>query len=156
LLLAGKFTVDGDLSDGVLLSEKILVLVDTNAWLKLVDGRGFIDEIEEALDIKPIFYCTESVLRELRDKSGLKGAIGTKARKALELAEKICKSIKVDGGSADKDIINTALEYRSKGYTVIVVTSDRELRRKLRKYHIITMYYREKQDRFELEDNPVL
>jgi rRNA-processing protein FCF1 len=136
--------------------KNLLVLVDTNAWLILAEGRGFIDEIGEALETKPDFYCTRSVIRELREKALYKGTTGIKAKRALELAEKYCKVIEIDGGSADKDILNISLEYKKEGYVIIVVTSDRKLRKKLREHNITTMYYREKQDRFELEDKTVL
>ena len=135
---------------------KIIVIIDTNTILLLMKGIGFKEAIEEKLDVKPLYYCPESIINELKRISDGKTLLSSQAARALKLIDKVCMITPKKSSDADTDILLNAVEYHDLGYNVLVVTSDRVLRKKLRKAGVPTVYYREKQGRYELEYEPSL
>jgi len=120
------------------------------------EGKRVIESIEEKLAIKFQIICPPSVIRELDKMSRSKGEISRKAKLALKIVEGKCIEGEEFTGQADRDVIFNALELKDKGNLVIVATSDRELRKKIRETGIPTAYYREKQDRVELDYLPLV
>ncbi len=135
---------------------KVLVLMDTNALLMMMERTGLFECIEESLETKPIYACTESVVKELEEIKRRGGPLSWKASLALEKIVPACRILSRKASNTDDDIVENAIEARDEGYHVIVATSDRDLRKKLRKHGIPTAYYRESQRRFELDYKPLL
>jgi rRNA-processing protein FCF1 len=128
---------------------KVYAVLDSNALLQIYRGVGLFEQIEESLDVKPIYVCPEDI--ESRG-----GELSRAARLALEVATGICSELKTGEKSGDNSVIKAALELQEEGSKVLVVTSDRELRKRLRTLGIKTVYYRESQHRFEVEVKDVL
>ena len=135
---------------------KVYAVLDSNALLQIYRGVGLFEQIEESLDVKPIYVCPDAVLKELEDIESRGGELSRAARLALEVATGICSELKTGEKSGDNSVIKAALELQEEGCKVLVVTSDRELRKRLRTLGIKTVYYRESQHRFEVEVKDVL
>ncbi len=136
--------------------KKPVIILDTNMLLLLYRGKQVFDNIEEKLAIKPDYICPETVVLELEKFSKEKNSNARIAKRVIENLDKLCRRTPSKSPSADKDIIIQSLELQEKGHIVIVATNDRDLRRKLREAGIPTAYYRESQDRIEIEYIPLL
>ncbi len=131
----------------------VIVLLDTNALMMISEGVNVISDLEEELATKPVYVCLESIVKELEriaESSGVKES--KKARLALEVVNEKCIIVKSDFETADRDLISKALEFKSKGYRVIVATNDREIRRKLREAGVTVAFYRESKNKFTVEE----
>ena len=145
--------MDGEL----LVSKRPIVIVDTNMLMLMAEGVPVIDWIEELIDTKPVILCPEGVVRELESLKERVGVLGKKASFAHELARRYCERREGYGSSSvDKEIIALAVQEKEKGNTVIVATSDRNLRRTLREIGISTIFYRESQNKLEIERTPLI
>ncbi len=126
------------------------VLLDTNMLMLNARGIDVFEQIGDLLLSNPEFYVVKPVIDELE---AIKSRGGVKERKAadlaLELVRRKCRVIDVErkpGESVDDIIVRVAAE---KGF--IVATSDRELRRKLRRKGIPEIYYREEKQLLEAQ-----
>ncbi len=126
---------------------RIGVLLDTNILLLLGDAVDVFEQIEALLLTKPRYYVIAPVLEELRRiAERASPALRRKARLALSVVEKKCIVIEPPRRlpSVDDMLVETA---RLHGF--VVATSDRELRRKLRRNNIPEIYYREEKRMLE-------
>ncbi len=126
---------------------RIGVLLDTNILLLIGDGVDVFSQIEELLLTKPTYYVIKPVIEELEKLSrSRKPSLRRKARLALELARRLCVVIEPPRilPSVDDMIAETALIHG-----LIVATSDRGLRRKLREKGVPEIYYREEKHMLE-------
>ncbi len=125
------------------------VVFDTSILLLLYDSVPVFDEVSRVLESLPECIVTKQVLLELEKIA--RSSISEKkraARLALEAIEKHkCKVVEVGGRDADESIIEYVLSDRE----AIAATADRELRRKLRKKGIPSIYYRESMHGLMLE-----
>ncbi|MEM3279393.1 MAG: hypothetical protein QW039_00880 [Fervidicoccaceae archaeon] len=138
------------------INTKLFVILDSNALLQIYRGVSIFDQIEETLDISPVYICPDAVLNELKKISEKEGEISRAAKLAIEYANNACVPYITGEKSGDRAILKASIELSSEGKTVIVSTSDRKLRSRLRSMGIKTAYYRETQHRFEVEARDVL
>jgi len=133
------------------------VIVDTNMFMLMGRGLPVLAWIEELLDAKVNVVCTKKALLELEKLSKQGGARGRQAALAMRIAESACSEVvEAEAETADKEIVSVAVERAARGSVVVVATSDRRLRRALRKAGIPTAYYRESQEKLEIERAPLL
>ncbi len=129
---------------------RIKVLLDTNILMLIGRGIDVFTQIEELLDTKPEYYVIKPVIWELKKIAVHGGVKERKAAKlALELVRRKCRIIETSlppGKTVDDLLLETALE---KGF--IVATSDRGLRRRLRKAGIPEIYFREEKQLLEAQ-----
>jgi len=145
--------LDGEL----LVNRRPVVIFDTNMFMLMAEGVPVIEWIEELIDTKPVVLCPEGVFKELESLTEQGGALGRRASFARELALRYCeRRERYETGSVDKEIIAVAVQEKEKGSTVIVATSDRSLRKALREIGISTIFYRESQDKLEIEHAPLI
>lgn len=133
-------------------NKKIYVIMDTNMLLMHLVKYDIFEEISELLGYKPIFICPESVMKEIETISREKSEAGALALKVKEAIKDKCNIAGSNYDSADTDIISLAVGLSENG-VVIVATNDRELRKRLKKANIKSIYYRESQDRLETDFN---
>lgn len=137
-------------------TNKILILLDTNTLIQLYEGGNLFEDIEGSLDVSPIYICPDAVLAELEKFSLKTDELGRASRLALNIAKNKCKIMNTGEISGDRALIKLAYELTKKGERVMVATSDRELRKRLSQMGIRTIYYRKTQHRFEVETKDVL
>ncbi len=129
---------------------RIKVLLDTNILMLIGRGIDVFTQIEELLDTKPEYYVIKPVIGELKKIAVHGGVKERKAAKlALELVRRKCRIIETSlppGKTVDDLLLETALE---KGF--IIATSDRGLRRRLRKAGIPEIYFREEKQLLEAQ-----
>jgi len=116
------------------------VLLDTNFLLLPVQFKlDIFTVIPELLNDRVEFYIVDKTLEELRMLSRNKGRDGMAAKVALKLLGKFgVKKLKSKGKKADDAIVDAA----KNGY--IVATNDVELRRRLERIGITTIFLRGK------------
>ncbi|MEB3774474.1 MAG: 30S processome protein Utp24 [Desulfurococcales archaeon] len=142
---------------GRLGSAKRIVIIDTNTLLYM--AQGLIPPstlLEEAY--YPRLATTSRVIEELNYIIGKGRPLDAKrARTALGLIERLgVEVLPWDGeGDADDSIEWVATTLKHAGHRVMVATSDRELRERLRMKGIPTIYYRRSRGGVEVEwDTP--
>ena len=137
--------------------KRVALIVDTNMLIYMAQGLFSPSMILEAVGYPYTMILTPPILRELRDLS-LKGRPKERitAAKALEIIE---KQGYVEAGDealkADDSIEAIALRLKASGCRVVVATTDRELRRRLRARGIPSLYYRRARASLELEWEPI-
>ncbi|MEM1619496.1 MAG: hypothetical protein QXU97_00370 [Fervidicoccaceae archaeon] len=136
----------------------VLLLLDSNALLMRAEGLPVEEALSELLDVKPRVLCPRAVIEELVSLRARGGELGRRAERALEIAARICSDTPAaeKAEKADEALLELALELRESGAIVVVATSDRELRGRLRRAGVPTLFYRESQRRFELEREPLI
>ena len=135
---------------------KTVIIIDTNFLIMMVKGLITPSMISEAIDLSYEMISPEAVRRELLElaERSTKTSLRKHAKRALELAEKMkIKFIddKYENMKADDAIQALALDLKPIRKYIFVATSDRELRRRLRRIGIQSIYYRESERRLELE-----
>ncbi len=135
---------------------RAIVIVDTNFLIMMAKGLIAPSMVSEVLEISYAFISPVAIkieLKRLAEKSP-KSSMRRLAEKALEIAEKIGVEF-LDGKyasmKADDAVQALALDLKSSRKYVLVATSDRELRRRLRILGIPSIYYRESEARLEIE-----
>lgn len=115
------------------------VLLDTSFLLAILELHINLDsELDRILDEKYEIMIPEAVLDELKKIAEKNDKRGRMANLALRIAS--AYRIIREKGEADDVLINLALSKRK----VIVATSDRNLRKRLRRLGIPTIYVRQK------------
>lgn len=135
---------------------KPTVVLDTNILMLLHGGVDVLGTLEDVLEARPRYLVPSLVVEEL-ERISEKGSPKERraARFALSLIQRLGLEVveveRLPGEGVDDAIARFA---RDNGY--IVATSDRELRRKLRRMGVLDAYYRESERRVELGgDTPV-
>jgi len=137
----------------------VVIVVDTNTLILM--ARGFIapSMIGEAVEASYRLVAPLEVKRELERlaESHPRPAIRRYSRTALELAGRLgVEWVEVGGGGdVDDSIEALAAGLRAEGARVIVATSDRGLRRRLRRRGIPTLYYRESEGILQVDWSPL-
>lgn len=135
----------------------ITLLVDTNMLMLIAKGVITPTHIMEALEASYTILVPESVLVELERlaRSPPNPSTARIAKRALELlSSRRIKYTVVESrvpGSVDDDLISLSIKMKSSGVRVIVATSDRGLRRRLRSHGVPTLYYRESEGLLEAD-----
>ncbi len=123
-------------------------VLDTSVLMLAYEGVDVIGEIERVLESKPELVVTSRVVEELQRLASSQSTRKRRAaRLALQLVERYCKVVSAKGETADDTIIDYVVRDRE----AIVVTADRELRRRLRELGIPHIYYKEERKGFKLE-----
>ncbi|HEW63542.1 PIN domain-containing protein [Fervidicoccus fontis] len=130
--------------------KNIYVVLDTNFLFMHLRKFDVFEEISSLINYKPEFICLESVLNELEKLERKNRKNDNEIKKRIGLIKEKCELQKSNYFSADKDILEIALNLTEKGI-VIVATNDRELRRKLRQIGIKSIYYRESENSLETD-----
>jgi len=134
-------------------SRRITVLLDTNMLLLMARGVRVLELIEEKMLTKPRYIVITPVYNELvKIASSGKPSLSRMARLALDIVSKYCELVEYPvkpGEKVDDAILRYALENN-----VVVATSDRELRRRLREHGLPEIYLREESWRIEVEGVP--
>ncbi|MEB3779378.1 MAG: hypothetical protein GSR85_04015 [Desulfurococcales archaeon] len=138
-------------------NKRVIVILDANTLIYMAEGLMPPSLIDSVLDTGYRMVTLGEVVGELRRLRDKRGKTGKLASKALELMERLEINIisPISDASADDAIEAKALELKRRGYRVIVATSDRELRRRLKRHGIPTLYYRESRGAPELEWLPI-
>ncbi|MCE4612622.1 MAG: hypothetical protein F7C07_02170 [Desulfurococcales archaeon] len=134
--------------------EAFKVVIDTNFIVQLGEGSITLGMLEDALVSRYELIVPASVLDEARRLFGMTGkTISRKVVKGLEIIERKGFSIAEHSRSlsADKAVIEVAYRLKKDGKRVVVATSDREVRRVLRKIGVPTVYLRESKGLLEVD-----
>ena len=137
--------------------QRIIVIMDSNMLISISSGQIPPSLIDQALESSYVIGIPKAVVRELRHLSETAPIQKTRklAKKALELLSsgRIQYTILEEKGYKDVDdeIVALALDYRDRGYRVIVATNDKGLRRRLKTHNIPTLYYRESESLLEAD-----
>ena len=126
------------------------VVLDTNMLMLLHQGVDVIGALEEALNTKPRYVVPDLVVEEL-ERIAERGS--PKERRAARFAMSVIERLGLDVVRVERrpgESVDDALARYAKEHGYIVATSDRELRRKLRRMGVLDAYYRESENRVEL------
>ncbi len=136
---------------------KRIALLDTNTLIYMAQGLIPPSTLLEEAGY-PQLATTSKVVEEL-EKLAILGKPSTRraARAALSLLDRLGVKVLEWGGSGDADdsLEAAALQLKHSGAQVVVATSDRALRSRLRLHGIPTLYYRESRGGVELEWDPL-
>jgi len=138
--------------------ERLAVILDSNTLIMMASGAVAPSMIGEALGAAYDLYATDSVLEELERLAAThpRQTVRRLAAGALRLAERLgVKALETGVRDADDSIEAAARSLRAEGLRVVVASSDRTLRRRLRKLGVPTLYYRESEGILELEWEPL-
>ena len=126
--------------------------MDSNFLFHVVSAKlDIFSEIENLIPGRVQFCIADLVIRELVNLSIKKSEVGRKAKFALRLADK-CDNLKIE--SKDLENVDDALVRFAGKNKVIVATSDKELRHRLRDINVPVIYVRGR-SRVELEGFPL-
>ena len=137
--------------------KRIVLILDTNMAIYMAQGLFSADSILDALGFPYLILVTPPVLEELRRiASSGRPSEARRASRALEVLEREGYIEAGEAGErADDSIVSLAVKLKSSGCRVVVATSDRELRRRLRSLGVPTLYYRESRGSVEVEWEPI-
>ncbi|MEN3000090.1 MAG: hypothetical protein ABDH61_05915 [Acidilobaceae archaeon] len=130
----------------------IVLLLDTNMLLLLASGNVSMTRLEQVLEMPFVALVTSSILEELRSLASRPEARAP--RRALELVQSMGAKVLETRGGADDSLVEISTRLKGK-CRVVVATSDRELRSRLRLLGIPTLYYRAARGDVELEWPPL-
>lgn len=132
------------------------MLLDANTIIYMAQGlippSTLLDEAGH-----PRLATTSKVVEELERLAGsAKPSVARAARTGLRLLSRLgVEVIPWNGeGDADDSIESIAIQLKASGARVVVATSDRSLRARLRLHGVPTLYYRESRGGVELEWEP--
>ena len=137
--------------------KRVKVLLDTNTILYILEGIIAPSHIMEALEAAYELVLPKTVVEELERlaSSAPRASIRRRARRALSLLQQGVLDVTIleyeYDGPVDDSLVELALELKAQGERVIVATSDKELRAKLRRRGIPSLYYRESSGLLEAE-----
>ena len=126
--------------------------MDSNfLFLVVSTGLDIFSEIENLIPGRVQFCIADPIRKELVKLSLKKSEVGRKARFALRLADK-CDNIKIESKGFEK-VDDVLIRFAGRN-EVIVATSDKELRQRLRDINVPVIYVRGR-SRVELEGFPL-
>ena len=136
---------------------KVAVILDTNTLLLMAGGLVSPEMLYSVVESGADLIVPSQVLEELRSILSRGGLRGKRARLALEIAGRLgAREAPVPlEGSADRAVEALARELLGRGCRVMVATSDRSLRRRLRRAGVPTVYYRASEGRLEADWLPI-
>ncbi|MEM0490956.1 MAG: PIN domain-containing protein [Acidilobaceae archaeon] len=133
----------------------LILILDSNMLIYIAKGLIPLSSLGDILESIYKLVVPSRVIEELKSISMRGGLEGKYARKALELLNNINVEVAlVDSNRADDAIVDLALKFKSE-CRVVVATSDRELRSRLKSLSIPTLYYRVSRGSVELEWLPL-
>ncbi|MCE4602933.1 MAG: 30S processome protein Utp24 [Desulfurococcales archaeon] len=136
---------------------KRIALLDTNTLIYMAQGLIPPSTLLEEAGY-PRLATTSRVVEELEKISTLgKPSTSRAAKAALKLLHRLDIEVLewTGAGDADDSLEAVALQLKHSGVSVIVATSDKTLRSRLRLHGIPTLYYRESRGGVELEWEPL-
>jgi len=138
--------------------KRVALIADSNFLIMLANGTIAPSQIIEALESSYTLLVPKSVIEELRRvaRSAPQASTRRLASRALWLLEsgKITYKLLEDAppkGDIDDHLVELAAGLAREGSIVVVATSDRGLRRKLRMRGIPSLYYREDEGGLRVE-----
>ncbi len=138
-----------------LAKRRLAVLADTNFLIMIVKGEITPTLILDTLERSYALLVCDTIVSELKQLSTSAPHLSTRraAKRALEILNNIPNTciIECPEGKADDSILLAALYLKDGGTSVVLATSDRELRRRARQVGIPTLYYRESERRLEVD-----
>ncbi len=139
------------------LRKRIALIAATNFLMYLAEGLIAPTQVFDALEAAYEIIVPSFVLKELERiaASAPQAKIRRVAKRALDLLGEGRIPHKVleapSEGDVDDSIIQLSLLLKNKGFNVVVATSDRELRKRLRRAGVPTLYYRESSGELEVD-----
>ncbi|MGC9071662.1 MAG: PIN domain-containing protein [Acidilobus sp.] len=135
---------------------KVTILLDTNFLLMMARGSIPPSSIGDVVKASYAMVTTSAVVKELELIKGHGDLIAREASFAFQLIERLGVTVvDVKAAEADRSLLLLASSMKERGETVIVATSDKGLRRLLRKAGVPTLYYREEGSTIEIEWEPL-
>ena len=137
--------------------DRIVVLLDSNFLMYMASGMITPSMILDAIEHKYTLATLTCVISELSRVEATSPQLKYRrlASRALELIKELGVTIidvRAEGLAAVDDVIvETAKALKSRGCRVVVGSNDRDLRRRLRRLGIPTMYYRESEGILEVD-----
>ncbi|MDM7274910.1 MAG: PIN domain-containing protein [Thermoprotei archaeon] len=131
----------------------VTLILDSNMAMYIVRGLTTLTSIGEVLDSKFDVIVPVAVLKELESIAGSQSYKGRLALRALEALRRVAGTVETLNTNPDDAIVEAALKL--KDCRVVVATSDRELRKRLKTHGIPTLYYRKSKGGVELEWSPL-
>ncbi|MEB3817031.1 MAG: PIN domain-containing protein [Desulfurococcales archaeon] len=139
-------------------SKGVIVVLDTNTLILMAAGVIPPSLLAETLESSHELVAPTAVKEELERLSAShpRSLTRRRARAALNLAERLSVTwVNTTLKEADDAIEELARALKAEGCRVVVATSDRSLRRRLRSIGVPTLYYRESEGRLELDWSPL-
>ncbi|GBF09000.1 hypothetical protein apy_07250 [Aeropyrum pernix] len=133
---------------------KVVVLLDSNTLILMASGRIAPSMILEAINSSFTPATTSTVVAELRELAEIHKTrlLGRRAQTALRLLQQMgVEVIETESRDADDSLEEAAEKLKIEGAKVYVATSDRSLRRRLRRRGVPTIYYRSSEARLEAD-----
>ncbi len=135
----------------------IALVADSNFLMQIASGLVAPSMILDALEASYTLLVPRRVVEELGllASRGPRPSVRRLASRALWLLERLgAVVVDVEASNADDAVEALAAKLRGEGLRVVVATSDRALRGRLRWRGIPSLYYRESEGRLELEWEP--
>ncbi len=120
-------------------SNRLRVLLDTSALLLIYDGIDIFNAIEDLLERKPEFMTLDSVINELNKLSSKSGSKRGLAARFILNKGLLNKVDVIESGQPNLLPDEAIINYVKKDPEVIVVTLDKELRKKLKAVGVKTL-----------------
>jgi rRNA-processing protein FCF1 len=137
----------------------VVVIVDTNTLILMARGLIAPSMIGEALETSYKLVAPRGVRRELERlaEAHPRPLVKRYSKTALELARRLgVEWVDAEAGrDVDDSIEALARALKAEGARVVVATSDRGLRRRLKRLGIPTLYYRESEGMLQVDWSPL-
>ena len=134
----------------------VKVILDTNFLILLAKGVISIADLSDVVSFKYELLTTSAVVGELEEMATKGDMLSRHARRALGMLRSLGVEVINNGLSGDESIEQLAATLKAQGQVVIVATNDVELRKRLRRLGIPTVFLREQSMRLQLDWEPLL
>ena len=134
----------------------VKVILDTNFLILLAKGVISIADLSDVVSFKYELLTTSAVVGELEEMATKGDMLSRHARRALGMLRSLGVEVIDNGLSGDESIEQLAATLKAQGQVVIVATNDVELRKRLRRLGIPTVFLREQSMRLQLDWEPLL
>lgn len=134
----------------------VKVILDTNFLILLAKGAVSVADLGDAIAFRHELLTTSAVVDELSRMAAKGDVLSRYAQRALELLRSLRIAVIDNGLSGDESVERLAAALKAQGQTVVVATNDVELRRRLRRLGVPTLFLREQSMRLQLDWEPLL
>lgn len=133
---------------------RYVIVLDANTLIYLAEGRAPLSTIDRLIDAPYHFVVPSGVREELEALARRGGLEGRRASAAIELMRRLGAREVETRSRGDEAVIEAAVALRG-SFKIVVATSDRGLRERLRREGFPTIYYRSSKGDMEMDWSPL-